>query len=260
MIKVCEHFYFNQAAEPDMRLYEFPHSHYCEKARWALDHKRIPYERVALLPGFHMRTVRRHAPKTSVPVLLTGSGAVQGSSEIIDYLDAHSPEPRLTPQDPELEKQCRQFEAGLDAKLGEPIRTILYDRLLAYPEYIGFCFTHPMPAPKRFLFRLYYPLLRRLMHQAYVESKERVNEAKEIFFAAVDELEERIGGEDYLFGGCFSRADLSLCAMLALLVLPPEFPVSWPEMPDEQIRKLHNDYQEHPVCVWVRRIYAGHRQ
>ena len=128
-----------------MKLLEFPHSHYCEKARWALDVKGIPFERVALLPGFHMRTVRRHAPKTSVPVLLNESEVVQGSSEIIDYLDEHFPEPRLTPQTPEIREECSQFEAELGSKFGEPIRTILYDRLLAYPDYIRFCFTHPLP-------------------------------------------------------------------------------------------------------------------
>lgn len=242
-----------------MKLLEFPHSHYCEKARWALDFKRVPFERIALLPGFHMRTVRRHAPKTSVPVLLTGSEAIQGSSEIIDYLDEQYPERQLTPQEPESQELCRQLEIEMSTTLGEPIRTILYDRLLAYPDYIRFCFTHPMSSPKRFLFRLYYPMLRKLMHQVYVESEQRVAKAKETFSAALDRLEGKISGDGYLLEGRFTRADLSVCAMLALLVLPPEFPVDWPEMPDDEIRKLHSDYQSHPVCVWVRRMYEIHR-
>ena len=242
-----------------MKLLEFPHSHYCEKARWALDFKRIPFERAALLPGFHMRTVRRHAPKTSVPVLLCESEVVQGSSEIIDYLDEHFPEFRLTPQSPEIREECSQFEAELGSKFGEPIRTILYDRLLAYPDYIRFCFTHPMPPLKRFLFRLYYPMLRKLMHQAYVESEQRVAGAKETFFASLDEMEAKISEDGYLFEERFTRADLSACAMLALLVLPSQFPVSWPEMPDDEIQKLHNDYRNHPVCIWVRRMYELYR-
>jgi glutathione S-transferase len=242
-----------------MKLLEFPHSHYCEKARWALDFKKVAFERVALLPGFHMRTVRRHAPKTSVPVLLSVSQAIQGSSEIIDYLDEEYPERQLTPQESESQELCRQLEIELSVKLGEPIRTILYDRLLAYPDYIRFCFTHPLPPSKRFLFRLYYPLLRKLMYQAYVESEQRVAKAKETFFLSLDELAGKIRGKDYFFEGRFSRADLSVCAMLALLVLPPEFPVDWPEMPDHEIEKLHNDYQDHPVCIWVRRIYNLHR-
>lgn len=40
-----------QLTFPDspMKLLEFPHSHYCEKARWALDFKNISYQRVALI-------------------------------------------------------------------------------------------------------------------------------------------------------------------------------------------------------------------
>ena len=55
-----------------MKLLEFPHSHYCEKARWALDFKGIPFEAVAVMPGLHMLTIRLYAPDTAVPVLLTG--------------------------------------------------------------------------------------------------------------------------------------------------------------------------------------------
>ena len=251
-----------QLTFPDspMKLLEFPHSHYCEKARWALDFKNISYQRVALMPGFHMRTVRRHAPQTSVPVLLTGTEVVQGSSEIIDYLDRFSPERGLTPLDKPSQDMCRQLEQEAGENLGEPLRTILYDRLLAYPDFIRFCFTHPMPAPKRFVFRLYYPFLRRLMHQVYVQSEEKVAEAKSIFFASLDELEARIGADRYLLDGRFTRADLSICSMLSLLVLPPQFPVAWPEMPDGEIREIMADCRDHPVCVWVRQMYDQHRK
>ena len=143
--------------------------------------------------------------------------------------------------------------------MGEPIRTILYDRLLAYPDFIRFCFTHTLPAPKRFIFRLYYPLLRKLMHQVYVQSEEKVAEAKSIFSASLDELEARIGAHHYLLEDRFTRADLSVCSMLSLLVLPPQFPVVWPEIPDHEIREIMADFKDHPVCSWVRQIYKQHR-
>ncbi len=65
-----------------MKLLEFPRSHFCEKARWALDYKGIPFEAVAILPGFHRITVRKYARDSAVPVLLTDDGAVQGSSSL----------------------------------------------------------------------------------------------------------------------------------------------------------------------------------
>ena len=34
-------------------LWQLQISHYNEKARWALDYKRIPHVRHSMLPGFH---------------------------------------------------------------------------------------------------------------------------------------------------------------------------------------------------------------
>ncbi len=243
-----------------MQLLEFPHSHYCEKARWALDFKQIPYRRVALLPGFHLQTVRRHAPRTSVPVLLTDTAAVQGSSEIIDYLDQHYPESQLTPREPDNQLLCAELEQKLDKKLGGPIRTILYDRLLVYPDFIRYCFTHTLSLPKQVIFRLYYPFLRRLMHHVYVQSDQKVAAAKEMFSDALYEMEARIGADRYLFEGRFTRADLSVCSMLSLLILPPQFPMTWPEIPDPAIQALQDYCRNHPVGLWVRLMYELHRQ
>jgi glutathione S-transferase len=54
---------------------------------------------VAIMPGYHVITVRKYAPDTSVPVLLDGKEAVQGSSEIIDYIEQKYPPQSLTPRD-----------------------------------------------------------------------------------------------------------------------------------------------------------------
>ena len=36
-----------------MKLLEFPHSHYCKKACWAVDYEGIPVQAVPIVPGFH---------------------------------------------------------------------------------------------------------------------------------------------------------------------------------------------------------------
>ena len=49
-----------------IELYQFPLSHFCEKARWALDYKSIAYRPVNLLPGFHtMRALTAEGRKIS---------------------------------------------------------------------------------------------------------------------------------------------------------------------------------------------------
>lgn len=242
-----------------MQLLEFPHSHYCEKARWALEYKGIPYERVAILPGFHLFTVRRYAPKTSVPVLLDSGVNVQGSGEIIDYLDKLHPDRLLTPIDSDIRQHCLTIERSMDDRLGENVRRILYHTLLDYPDFIRYCFTHSMPKMKQFVFSLFYPLLRQRIYQTYVISDDRVEQAKQSFATAMSEVEQQIADKDYLVGNEFSRADISVASMLSLLVLPEQHPLPWIDIPDPHAKQFIETYRSHPVSEWVRMIYGRHR-
>lgn len=242
-----------------MRLLEFPHSHYCEKVRWALDYKGVPFQAAAIMPGFHMITVRRYAPDTSVPVLLDGKEVVQGSTEIIDYLERKYPAYPLTPMDADERRICLETERVMDERLGESIRRILYYRLLAYPDFMRYCFTHPMPQWKQLMFRLLYPMLRDRIYQTYVVSAARVEQARREFDAAMDDIESMLEGRQYLVGGRFTRADLAVASMLSLLVMPLEHPFPWREIPDPEMRGFYDEYRDHPVSEWVRKIYRGHR-
>ena len=101
-----------------IQLYQFPFSHYCEKTRWALDYKGIPYRVVNLLPGVHRWTVGELAPETCVPVLRDGEITVQDSTAIIDYLDTRYPNPSLTPDAPGTARQALEWEEYLDEEVG----------------------------------------------------------------------------------------------------------------------------------------------
>jgi len=242
-----------------MKLLEFPHSHYCEKARWALDYKGIPFQAVAIMPGFHMLTVRRYAPDTSVPVLLRDNEVVQGSSEIINYLEQQYPCHSLTPTDAKERQACLDIENTMDKRLGENIRQFLYYRLLAYPDFIRYCFTHPLPRIKQLIFRLFYPLLRYNIYQTYVISAAKVEQARREFDIAMCEIENMLKQKQYLVGEQFTRADLSVASMLSLLAMPPEHPFPWREIPDPQTRAFYDAYQDHPVTEWVTKMYRDHR-
>ena len=242
-----------------MKLLEFPHSHYCEKARWALDYKGIPFQAVAVMPGLHMITVRRVAPGTSVPVLLNDNDVVQGSSEIIHYLEQKYPSHSLTPTDAHERQACLYIEHTMDKRLGKNIRRILYHKLLAYPDFIRYCFTHPMPRVKQLFFSLFYPVLRYRIYQTYVISAAKVEQAKRDFDIAMSEIENIIKRRPYLVGETFTRADLSVASMLSLLVMPPEHPFPWREIPDPHARNFCDEYRDHPVSEWVRKMYRDHR-
>lgn len=242
-----------------MKLLEFPHSHYCEKARWALDYKGIPFQAVAIMPGFHVITLRKLAPDTSVPVLLNNNEVIQGSSKIINYLEQKYPAHSLTPIDTKDRRTCLDIEKIMDKKLGENIRRILYYRLLAYPDFIRHCFTHPLPRMKQLIFSLFYPLLRQKIYSTYVTSAAKVEQARREFDAAMCEIESKLKQKQYLVGEQFTRADMSVASMLSLLVMPTEHPFPWKEIPDPQTRAFYDEYRDHPVTEWVTRIYRDHR-
>jgi len=242
-----------------MKLLEFPHSHYCEKARWALDYKGILFQAVAIMPGFHIITVRRYGPDNTVPVLLDDKEAIQGSSEIINYLEQKYPSNPLTPADIKERHACLDIENIMDKRLGENIRQVLYYRLLAYPDFIRACFTNTMPLIKKMIFTLCYPLLRYKIYQTYVISSAKVEEARREFDIAMGEIEKRLKQKKYLVGEKFTRADLSVASMLSLLVMPPEHPLPWREIPDPKTKTFYDDYQDHPVAKWVATMYRDHR-
>ncbi len=211
------------------------------------------------MPGFHVITVRRYAPGTSVPVLLGDNEVVQGSDKIIHYLDQEYPSYSLTSTDADQRQTCLELEHSMDKRLGENIRQILYSRLLAYPDFIRYCFTHSMPALKQISFRLFYPVLRYQIYKTYVISAAKVEQARREFNLAMTEIEKKVIRQQYLVGEQFTRADLSVASMLSLLVLPPEHPFPWGEFPDPQTRSFIDEYKDHPVSEWAKKIYRDHR-
>ncbi|WP_373079539.1 glutathione S-transferase family protein [Zhongshania sp.] len=242
------------------KLLIFPHSHFCEKARWALDYKGISYDPVAVMPGLHLKTIRKIAPGTSVPVLVYEDGLViQGSSEIIDQIDSIYPNRQLSPVTVEGRQACTDIETEMDEKLGVNIRRILYSTLLDYPAFIRQCFTHSMPVYKKLAYGMIASKLNKRIYDVYVISPAKVTEAKKAFDVAMDQMAKRIEQSPYLVGEQFSRADLSVAAMLSLLTQPAEHPFPWGDIPDAKAQAFCDHYREHPVSLWVNKMYQQYR-
>lgn len=225
-----------------IKLYQFPISHYCEKVRWALDYKGIPYQKINLLPGPHVHKVKKVAAKSQVPVLENGTDIIQGSSQIIDYLDEHFPERRLTPKDPKLAEQARSWEARLDAIAGPAVRTFNYHFLLPYPSVVVPLLTAKHNLLVRIVFFVGYGKLASTMrswmkinevtaHKAMVDMDEILNELRQIY-----------ANTRYLVGDEFSRADLAACSLFAPLYRPNGYGLKWPsndKEPEEMKRWKH---------------------
>src|SRR5690606_37591050 len=120
-----------------IKLYQFCISHYCEKVRWALDYKGINYQTVNLLPGQHVNTIRKlTGPESSVPVLEHDGQIIQGSGQILDYLDKVFPDKPLMSEDPDLQARILEWEQKLDEQAGPALRTWVYHYFLQRPKVV----------------------------------------------------------------------------------------------------------------------------
>ena len=82
-----------------LRLVTIPISHYCEKARWALERAGIPYREERHVQGVHMLMAKRAGGGITVPVLVTPEGSLGESEDILHWVDERTPpEHRLYPR------------------------------------------------------------------------------------------------------------------------------------------------------------------
>lgn len=114
-------------SQSERRLITFGISHYCEKARWALDWHGIAYKEINWPPGVHLLLAKRcGAKQTTLPILLDGPRVIQGSGAIIDWADRQAQDParRLTLSD------AREIERRADRVIGIHVRRLAYAELL----------------------------------------------------------------------------------------------------------------------------------
>lgn len=107
----------------EAKLYVIPGSHPAMTARLTLEHKRIPYKRVDLIPGVHQAVVRANGfPAKTVPALKLEGRKLQGSREIARALDEIRPEPPLFPSDPAQRARVEEAERWGDESLQSAVR------------------------------------------------------------------------------------------------------------------------------------------
>src|SRR5215468_6470913 len=80
-------------------LWQFRHSHFNEKVRWALDWKGIAHVRRSLVAGPHIPRVLWLTGQKQVPALVLDGEVLHDSTQIIAALENRWPTPALYPAD-----------------------------------------------------------------------------------------------------------------------------------------------------------------
>ncbi len=240
-----------------IKLYQFPISHYCEKIRWALDFKGLDYEAINLLPGLHIKTTKKLAKYSSVPVLTDGDVVLQNSNEILSYLDETYPNKSLTPADEIIRLEALEWEKYVDAELGVHVRVCCYHILLENPKIVIPFFAHNGPWYGSLLMRLGFSKLKVKMRQMMNINAESFVQSKDKIHQAVDKLYDQLQNQAFLAGGEFSRADLAAASLLAPLVMPEGYGLNWPKRIPDELKALMDEFKG--KISWVDGFYKKYR-
>jgi glutathione S-transferase len=242
-------------------LCHVPVSHYSEKARWALDYKRIPHSRRWPPGGLHpvvtwILTRGRHQ---TVPVLVMDGEGIGDSTEIIRRLEERFPEPPLYPADSADRRRALELEDYFDEELGPYIRRMAYHHMTTDPELLGELAMHQVQYGHRATLGITKRVLNRFLDLRFsTGSPEKARDAEEKVVLALDRLDAELDGREYLAGDRFSVADLTAAALLYPFVLPPETPWRPSRLPDAWV-KFNEANRGRPCHAWVEAMYRRHR-
>ena len=240
-----------------IKLYQFPISHFCEKARWALDYKGLDYEVKNLLPGLHSRTTMKLAKHSSVPILVDGEQAIQGAAEIISYLDDRCPDKPLTPKDDKTRQQALEWERYLDKEIGIHLRRCAYHILLDHPSVVIGFFTQDGPWYGKLVLKSIFPKLRRAMKERMKINDETAKLSKQYLANATDRLQQHLETNKFIVDNRFTRADLTAAALLAPIRMPEKYGLHWPEQIPGGFQELVEEFDNN--TRWVDEIYRKFR-
>jgi glutathione S-transferase len=215
-------------------LITIPISHYCEKARWALDRAGIAYRERAHLQVIHWAAVRRAGGGRTAPVLVCGNTVLPDSAAIVAWADARAPaERRLYPVDETGASEVRALERDYDDRLGPHARLWMYQQIRGRRDLAMAYGVTGVPAWERRALAVGYPAMSRVIDR-YLDVTPANAAASEVEVRDVfDTVAERLAdGRPYLLGERFTAADLTFSALAAAVLMPPEYGVPLPQ-PDE---------------------------
>jgi glutathione S-transferase len=249
-----------EGAAMDVELLQFRFSPYNEKVRWALDVKRVAHHRRSLLPGPHVIATRKRTGQSATPVIRIGERWLSGSAAILRALDEKYPAPRLVPAEPALRARAEAIEQQFDEHFMPRMRRAALKTLLADPLAFARVFGDGRTV---FAQRGYAAVLRFaadfIARSNGLDREGAIEDGERAIGEALNFVVTESATTGYLVGTGFSSADIAAAASLAVIVDPPDSPMTKPRpmTPTGEAMRMH--WCDHPGAEWVRRIYREHR-
>jgi glutathione S-transferase len=245
------------------RLVTIPISHFCEKARWALDRAGIDYVERPHLQLVHVFAARFAGGGNTVPVFVTDGGEVlSDSTDILRWADTRiAPASRLYP-DGQLGVEAAALEASLDDGFGPAGRLWLYHETLPVVRELQPWALAGVPLWERLAFRVTSPLVGAVIRRYLGVDADASCAALELVDRVFEDIAARLSdGRRFLLGDCFTAADLTFAALAAPVLLPERYgsPLPAPALMPSAVAREVNRLRDHSAGGFADRLYREER-
>jgi glutathione S-transferase len=246
------------------RLVTIPISHFCEKARWALDRAQISYTEERHVQGIHVAYAVRAGRSRTVPVLVSDGGAViPESAAIVRWVDDQlDPADQLYPPGA-AGIEAANIEAWLDAGLGPDGRLWMYESTLPLIDDLERWIVDGTPRWERVALRSGRWALTPFIRRYLGVSAANAAAARIRIDAVFDEVAAMLrDGRPYLCGERFTAADLAFAALSASVLIPAAYGSPLPPLdalPATMVTEVQQ-LRDHEAGAFAARLYEQRRQ
>lgn len=244
----------------DLRLITIALSHFCEKARWALDRAGLEYVEEAHPPLLHGWATWRAGGGDTTPVLVTPDGTFGDSTDILRWVETKA---KLglyaAPDAAELEDLC-------DEELGPHTRRWVYSHVLRDARLTRRALTTGARAGARLAYRALQPVITLGMWKGLNITPESVVRSRakvDMVFGKVDALLAQ--GRRYLGGDRLGAADIAFAALGAPMVGPEGYGPLGMDLPPigDLPAAFHEEakpFRDRPAGQLILRLYREERR
>ena len=245
------------------RLLTIPISHFCEKARWALERAGIEYDEERHVQGVHRVVSLRAGGSGTLPVLLAEDGVFAESEDILRWADARlEPEQRLFPEEAELRHEVVRLSRHFDDALGPDARRLMYAHMMQRKHELLPINNQGVPAWEARALSLVWPVARPFASRELGIGPTTIRDDDPLVRSELDEVAELLAdGRRYLCGNRFTAADLTFAALAAAVIIPPGYGVVLPQEDELSgpIAAVVRSFREHPAGAFALELFRTHR-